>query len=153
MIHAIRGCMRLRKVCDKKAPYFPCRYMRRQLVWFITGQRDVIWAHKHLSLRSKYGVENNDVFGHPISFKDYCRNLLDRRFWGDDVCLYAFTLMFKTTITVINAVKLEEYRIRHDLPLHEVEIILIFNGRNHYTYAGTFSGRLLPKLDVCTRRM
>ena len=125
---------------DKKAPYYPCRYFRRQIVWYITGQRDVIWKHKHLSLRSKYGVENNDVFGHPISFKEYCRNLLHRNFWGDDVVLYAITLMFKTTITVINAVKLEEYRIRHNLPLHEVEIVLIFNGRNHYTYAGMILG-------------
>ena len=76
----------------------------------------------------------------PISFKEYCRNLLHRNFWGDDVVLYAITMMFKTTITVVNAVKLEEYRIRHNLPLHEVEIVLIFNGRNHYTYAGMILG-------------
>ena len=139
LFHAYRGCLRLRKSTDTEAPYYPCRYFRRHIVWFMVHNRDLLWKAKHLSLRAKYGVEGNDVFGHPISFKEYLRSLLKRSFWGDDVVLYVLTCLFSTSITVINAVTLDEYRIRHTLPLSKVDVILVFNGANHYSYAGRWT--------------
>ena len=36
---------------------------------------------------------------------------------------------------MVNVPRLEEYRIRHDISLKKVDVILIYNGRNHYSYA------------------
>ena len=37
---------------------------------------------------------------------------------------------------VINANRLDEARYRHDLSLGAADVVLIFNGNNHYSFAG-----------------
>ena len=142
MFHALLGCLKIRTTSDKESPYYPVRYLRRQLVAYMCHHRELIWKLKEASLRSKYGVEGGDICSQPISYKEYLLKVLKRGFWGEDIILQAFSVMTKTRITVLNAEKLEEYRISHDLPMKKVDIVLIFNGRNHYSYAG--------ESDVCS---
>ena len=39
--------------------------------------------HKEAYLRQTYGIPDADArFPTPFSYKQYCRNVLDRHFWG-----------------------------------------------------------------------
>ena len=136
MFHAVRGCLRLRKSADKEAPFYPCRYLRRAVVAHMAHQRHRVMKHKGPALRSKYGVANNDLSDTPISYKQYLQFLLKSTTWGEDVVIYAISDLFKIKITSINASRLDEYRCRHNQPLSVVDAIFIFNGFNHYSFAG-----------------
>ena len=139
MFHAVRGCLRLRKSADKEAPFYPCRYLRRAVVAHMAHQRHRVMKHKEPALRSKYGVANNDLSDTPISYKQYLQFLLKSTTWGEDVVIYAISDPFKIKITSTNASRLDEYRCRHNQPLSVVDAILIFNGSNHYSFAGKWS--------------
>ena len=53
--------------------------------------------------------------------------------------LYSLATLFDLRITVVNSSALEEYRYRHNLPLHRADVVLVYNGRNHYLYAGKWT--------------
>ena len=95
--------------------------------------------HKGAALRSKYGVAHNDLSDTPISYKQYLQYMLKSSTWGEDVIIYAISDLFKLKITSINANRLDEYRCRHNQSLSAVDVILIFNGSNHYSFAGKWS--------------
>ena len=109
------------------------------MVAHMAHQRHRVMKHKGPALRSKYGVANNDLSDTPISYKQYLQFLLKSNTWGEDVVIYAISDLLKLKITSINASRLDEYRCRHNQPLSVVDTILIFNGSNHYSYAGKWS--------------
>ena len=143
LFHVIQGCLRLRKSADKEAPFYPCRYLRRAVVAHMAHQRHRVMKHKGAALRSKYGVANNDLSDTPISYKQYLQFMLKSTTWGDDVVIYAISDLFKIKIISINASRLDEFRCRHNQTLRTVDTILIFNGSNHYSFAGKWSFVLL----------
>ena len=98
--------------------------------------RDFIWKHKEAALRGRYGVEGGDDFPDPISYREYLKKMLKRGTWGDDICIHAFACIAEIRITVFNTNQLEEYRVRHNLTMDKVDAVLVYNGRNHYSYAG-----------------
>ena len=136
MFHAFRGACKLRKFSDHDSPYFPCRYLRRQIVVYMCHQRDKIWKHKSASLRSKYGLDDEE--NSPISYRQYLINMLKRSTWGEDVVIHALACQFRLKITVINAGResIDESRYRHKLPMGAADMLLIYNGNNHYSFAG-----------------
>ena len=115
------------------------------MVAHMAHQRHRVMKHKGAALRSKYGVANNDLSDTPISYKQYLQFLLKSNIWGEDVVIYAISDLLKLKITSINASRLDEYRCRHNQPLAVVDTILIFNGSNHYWYAGKWSFVLLTR--------
>ena len=136
MFHAFRVVCKLRKFSDHDSPYFPCRYLRRQVVVYMCHNRDKIWKHKQASLRSKYGLDDDD--SPPISYRQYLIKMLKRSTWGEDVVLHALSCLFWVKITVINAGRetLDESRYRHRLPMATADMVLIYNGNNDYSFAG-----------------
>ena len=142
LFHAFKGCLKVRTWADHSAPYFPCRYARRMVVAWMAHNRSFIWKHKRVSLQSKYGVEDGDYVPNPLSYKEYLRSMLKRGFWGEDVVLYSFSCLFDLKITVLNSRSLEEYRYRHNQPLGEADVVLVYNGNNHYLYVGKHARRL-----------
>ena len=103
---------------------------------YMCHQRDKIWKHKGASLRSKYGLD--DERNTPISYRQYLINMLKRSTWGEDVVIHALSCCFRLKITVLNAGRetLDESRYRHRLPMAAANMILIYNGNNHYSFAG-----------------
>ena len=134
MFHAFKGVMKVRKLSDPESPYFPCQYLRRQMVVFMAHNRAKIWKHKEASLWGLYGVEaeGEDI----LSYRQYLIKLLDKATWGDDVCIHALSCLFCLKITCVNASRLDKARYHHNLPWGAVDIVLIFNGNNHYSFAG-----------------
>ena len=136
MFHALKGCLKLRNTTDKNFSLLPMSIFKKDVSGLYANNRDLMWKHKEASLRGRYGLERGDDCPEPISYKEYLTKMLKRGQWGDDIILHAFASLCNVRITVVNAARLEEYRIRHDIPLKKVDVVLIFNGRNHYSYAG-----------------
>ena len=101
---------------------------------FMANNRAKIWKHKEASLRGLYGVEaeGEDI----LSYRQYLIKLLDKATWGDDVCIHALFCLFHLKITCVNTSQLDKARYRHDLPLGTMDVVLIFNGNNHYSFVG-----------------
>ena len=88
-------------------------------------------------IRETYGIWGDDAqFPGPFSCKDYCRNVLDKRFWGDALILYAISCMWAVKITVVNSKTLQQYKVRHTAGLRDADIALVYNSSSHYTATG-----------------
>ena len=100
----------------------------------------LVLKNKYMSLMSHYGVEveAGQVGGWtpPLSYRQYLHLLLQRDFWGDEVVLFAVSCMWAAKITVLNTKTLQEYRIRHDRMMEEADVVITYNGSNHFNAAG-----------------
>ena len=89
------------------------------------------------TLRAAYGVADpNALHGGPLSYRDYLHNLLRRDFWGDEIVLWAVSMMWGLKVTVLNSKTLQEYRIRHNSAFKHVDVGLVYNSFSHYSAAG-----------------
>ena len=70
--------------------------------------RSKIWKHKSASLKSLYGLDDDDHT--PLSYRQYLIKMLNRSTWGEDVVLHALSCLFRMKITVVNANRLDEAR-------------------------------------------
>ena len=122
---------------NKNHPYYPTRYMRHQVANWLVCNRQRVMLHKGPYLKETYGLLDPDVtFPQPFSYKQYCRQVLDKRFWGDAMILYAISCLWALKIMVVNSQTLQEYRVRHRASMKDVDIGLVFNSSSHYTAAG-----------------
>ena len=122
---------------EKQFPYFPTRYFRCQVANWLVANRQKVMLVKGDYIRQVYGIRDEDVqFPRPFSYREYCRNVLDKRFWGDALILYAVSCMWAVKITVVNSRTLQQYRVRHTAGLRNVDIALVYNSSSHYTAAG-----------------
>ena len=95
-----------------------------------------VWYNKHAALEANYGLEEETpTFKGPLTYKSYCRHLLDRKFWGDKVVLYTVSAMWNLCITVFNS-KTDEYRVRHNMVMDHTDINTVYNAGTHYSAAG-----------------
>ena len=137
---SVKRGMGVRVANNKDFPYYPTRYMRCQVAnWLVCNHQRVI-LHKGPYLRETYSLPDPDTrFPQPFSYKQYCRNVLDRHFWGDAVILYAISCLWSLKITVVNSQTLQQYRVRHSAPLKNADLGPVFNSSSHYTAAGRYS--------------
>ena len=142
-VEQVTACMRVLKrgsvrlANEKDFPYYPTRYFRRQVANCLVNNRQRVLLHKESYLRQTYSLPDEDAqFPTPFSYKQYCRNILDRHFWGDVVILYVVSCMWALKLMVINSQTLQQYRVRHTVGLKDVNIALVFIASCHYTVAG-----------------
>ena len=122
---------------NKNQLYYPTRYMRCQVANWLVCNRQRVMLHKGPYLKETYGLPHPDVtFPQPFSYKQYCRQVLDKHFQGDAMILYAISCLWALKITVVNSQTLQEYRVRHGASMKDVDIGLVFNSSSHYTAAG-----------------
>ena len=122
---------------NKNHPYYPTRYMQCQVANWLVCNRQRVMLHKGPYLKETYGLLDPDVtFPQPFSYKQYCRQVLDKHFWGDAMIIYAISCLWALKITVVNSQTLQEYRVRHGASMKDVDIGLLFNSSSHYTAAG-----------------
>ena len=85
-------------------PFYLTHYFRRQAVVWLVHNCQWVWYNKHAVLEANYSQdEETPSFKGPLTYKSYCRHLLDRRFWGDEVVLYAVSVMRNLWVTVFNS--------------------------------------------------
>ena len=136
MYASIKKGLGVRLAAEKQFPYYPTRYFRRQVAdWLVTNRQKVMLV-KGDYLREAYGVHVEGAHPGPFSYKEYCRRVLDRNFWGDALILYAVSCMWAVRITVINSKTLQQYKVRHTAGLRDADLALVYNASSHYTAAG-----------------
>lgn len=136
MFHALKESMDLRRTAVADRPYFPCRYLRRDLVAWMVNHRDYVMAKKEAYLASEYGVDGDNP---KLSYARYLLQMLKRTIWGDNVTLQCFSKQHEAHVTVLVAGSLDERRFRHNAPLERADFVLVYNGHNHYMAAGKWS--------------
>ena len=68
-------------------PFYPTHYFRRQVVVWLVQNHQRVWYNKHMALEANYSLdEETPTFRGPLTYKSYCRHLLDGNFWGDQWC-------------------------------------------------------------------
>ena len=73
----------------------------------------------------------NKIHPQNESMESYLRNIASGLCFGDRHCLEVISMMWKTTISVVNPHG-EPIKIWHDLDLEDVNVIICWNGNNHY---------------------
>ena len=72
--------------------------------------RQKVFTYMGPSLRAAYGIADPSASHRgPFSYKVYLNKLLKREFWGDEVVLWAVSMMWGLKITVLNSKTLQEY--------------------------------------------
>ena len=74
--------------------------------------------------------------GPPLSYHQYLHLLLQKDFLADEVVLFTLSCMWVVKITVLNSKTMQEYRIRHNRHMEEADIVIVYNGSNHFIAAG-----------------
>ncbi len=83
-------------------------------------------------LHNMYGDLHKEGGPGPFSFHSYLITMAKPDFWGDAVVLKAFSKLFNWRITVVNQPDLTSYRFCHNKVLNDVDMVLVYNGVNHY---------------------
>ena len=139
LFSALKKSMSVRNAASREATYFPNRYFRRMVVSYMANNRQLIMKNKFVALMSTYGVqvEEDQARGlsSPLSFRQYLHLLLWRDFWGDEVVLFVVSCMWSVKITVLNTKPMQEYQIWHDRAMEHADMVLTYNGSNHFNAA------------------
>ena len=138
---------------EKEFLYYPNHYFCCQVANWLVENRQKVMLTKEAYLKQTYGVQDpNATFPGPYSYKEYCHNILDRRFWGDALILYAISCMWALKITIVNSKTLEEYWVQHTAPLKKADTGLVYNASCHYAAAGRLSGALITCHSLIVER-
>ena len=134
---SIKKLLGVHLATEKQFPYFLTRYFRCQVANWLVANRQKVMLVKGDYIRQAYGIRDEDAqFPGPFSYREYCRNVLSKRFWGDALILYAVSCMWAVKITVVNSKTLQQYKVRHAAGLRDEDITLVYNSSSHYTAAG-----------------
>ena len=74
----------------------------------------------------------------PFSFKEYLEYILQDTTWGEELLIVTMSQRWQLTITVVHGESLRESRVRHNRPLDEVDLVLVYCGNNHYVGASKY---------------
>jgi hypothetical protein len=95
-----------------------------------TRQADVASARTSMSSR-----EGDNLAG-PFSYQSYLSYMLRPGSWGDQTVIFALSMMLNLRISVLLSNSLTHLAFRHSGGLGQADIILIYNGRDHYNTIG-----------------
>ena len=140
LFSTLKKSMSVRNATSREATYFPNRYFRRMVVSYMANNCQLVLKNKFIALMSTYGIEVEEDQARgwtpPLLFRQYLHLLLRRDFWGDEVVLFVVSCMWSVKITVLNTKTLQEYRIRHDRAMEDADMVVTYNGSNHFNAAG-----------------
>ena len=140
--------------CKKE---FVSMHLRRLLIMLLSAYPDFFFNYLKHAIASTYGqdrptpeeIDERERAGKltaaeahelrmpgPFSFSQYCQHLLTDGTWGDDLSLTLISCMWQISITILQADTFGEIRIRHDRPLRNVDLVVVFIDGDHYMGAG-----------------
>ncbi len=98
-------------------------------------------ASKFHSIRVHLPVSASMIYHHHIEYWKKClffhfREMLNKGFYGDSVILSALSYQWDLKIIVLRADNLRETRFRHNSLIEQADLVLVFNGYQHYCSAG-----------------
>ena len=141
--------------CDMPTE-FVTPLFRRQLVVFLAENAGFFFNELEVHIKGNYGgirltreeylrkthdgtitpaEEYDYCHPGPFSYAEYLEYLLKDATWGDEVLIVTMSMMWQITITVVHD-DCRESRVRHDRPLEDVDLVIVYCGSNHYVGAG-----------------
>ena len=80
---------------------------------------------------------NNPDLNQGFSFKDYLLYMHQDHSWGDACILYAASLLFEISISILFPKTLKHLSLRyHENNLAKVDVVLVNSGGQHYSAVG-----------------
>ena len=137
---------------------------RRDIVMFLVENADFFYPMLEVTIRGTYGgkrltreaylqktkdgtitpVEEMEYnYPGPFSYASYLKYMLLESSWGDEVILCVVSMMWQLKITVLHAESLHETRIRHNVPLEEADMVVVYCSGAHYIGAGKCGYRII----------
>ena len=136
---------------------FTSMHLRRMLVMMLTKNHHFYFEYLKVPLAKHYGHERiseelltqkeldgtcteqyarDQRLPGPFTLLTYCKHLLKNKTWGDDLVLTLLSCMFQISITSLNAKTLGETRMRHNLPLKDANLVIVFTEGDHFMGTG-----------------
>ena len=132
-------------------------HLRREIAVFAAQNGTKFYQLYFQHLREEYGKEHDEeenqaVHAGPYSVHSYLRKLMEDGTWGDAICIDMISRMWglKITVLVAKGAKIWELRVRHNEIMQYTDLVLVFNGVNHYcaaTKQGKKSKHCQAKVD------
>jgi hypothetical protein len=116
---------------------FTVKDLRHQIVHFMASNPEAIFLSQAEQIRALYGVRDQDTPG-PFSLHSYLVYMLEDKSWGDQITLMAVAMMWGLRLSILNTEGWYTLTFRHHKRLEHSDIVLVFNGVNHYCPAGQY---------------
>ena len=128
-----------------KLKYCPVHFHRQMVYHFIRNCEQLYEVVKQ-GITENYGLpedpnekrddEEQEAQVGPFSIVGYMKYILGSKKWGDSICLILIASMWCARISVVLSRSLGQLKFRHDLPLEQADLILVYNNNElngHYT--------------------
>ena len=129
-----------------KIKYCPTHF-RRQMVYHFIHHCEQLYQVVKQGIMENYGLpddpnkdkdddEEEELKVGPFSIVSYMKYIIGARKWGDSVCLTLIASMWSARISVVLSRTLGQLKFRHDMPLEQVDLIIVLNNNEqtgHYT--------------------
>lgn len=102
----------------------------------MVNHRQYVMAKKGKALRARFGAGGSEA--QQMSYQQLCWDTLRRSTWCADEVLTVVSKMWGLRITCLYSATLSEVRYRHDNSLQDVDLVVVYNCRNHYLGAGEY---------------
>ena len=145
---------------------FTTMHLRRMLVWMVSqypkffskylsrplglvyGQDRM--SKKELAKREKEGtISAKDLHDGklpgPLSLYQFMKLVATDGVWGDENVLHLISCLWQISITILDAESLGEIRIRHNMRILQVDLVVVFIGGDHYLGCGMQVQYYLPQ--------
>ena len=129
---------RLLVVMVAQYPMFFLNYLRRPVglkygVDRLT-KRQIEKGRKQGTLSAK-DLQDSKLPG-PFSLHTYMKHILTNGTWGDDIVLQLISCLWQVSITILKADGLGEIRIRHNMRISKVDLVVVHAWGDHYLGCG-----------------
>ena len=129
---------RLLVVMVSQYPTFFLHYLKRPVGlkygFERLSKREIERGRKKGTLTAK-GLQDSKLPG-PFSLHSYMQHILKNGTWGDDIVLQLISCLWQISITILKADGLGEIRIRHNMRISKVDLVVVHAGGDHYLGCG-----------------
>ena len=109
-------------------------HAKRQILLFMATNAEFFSKYLHRYIFYNY---NNPMQKKNLSIKGYLKYMLEKDSWGDEAILYAASIMWDLSISILFPKTLRTYNLRHSINnLGKVDLVVVNTGGMHYTAVG-----------------
>ena len=125
-------------------------YLRRQVINHGLDNIEILRPFLEKNIREIYGLGEGGIG--PFSICSYFEHIFKDKPWGDSIFVNLLGSMWGVRITILRCDTLTEIRYRHEGPLKEVSIGLLYNGKEedggHYSPFVRVDGEFLDSTTL-----
>ena len=140
-----------------KIEFCPTHFCRQMVYHFITHCEELYEVVKQ-GIMENYGLpddpnkdkdkkkeEEEELKVGPFSIFSYLKYIIGAKKWGDSICLTLIASMWCARISVVLSRTLGQLKFRHDMPLEQADLIIVFNNNED---TGHYSGVIRSNQNI-----